>query len=151
MNPSPGAPRPVSLFTTLAAGAAPHHTERRATRPWPARLVDPDSMYPTTLEGTLRDELVYLWEDLHHAIEHAHNGCWSTACESLTYRIVALTRVTTALPWEAVQVRLVRSGVYERIHREAGLEHPPIDWADVEAFEHLLARDTADAERRPAR
>jgi hypothetical protein len=95
----------------------------------PARLVDPDTVdHFATLEDAARDELMRLWDDMHRARRHANRGCWSGECEGLASRIVVLTRHVGATDWTQIQAPLIRSGLYERIHREAGLEHPPIDW-----------------------
>jgi hypothetical protein len=97
---------------------------------WPTRLVDdpddPDG-WPLTLDEAVHDELVHLWGDLCQATREAAGGCWSIQCENITYRIVALSRFAGALPWEEVNVDLVWSGLYERVHDEAGLAYPPVD------------------------
>lgn len=109
----------------------------------PGRLVDLDAgtEFPT-LEAAAQDELMRLWEDLHHARRHAAGGCWSGECESLTRRIVVLTRYVGATAWTDVHAPLIRSGLYERIHREAGLEHPPIDWDAFAEFERRVEAGT---------
>jgi hypothetical protein len=105
----------------------------------PERLVNLDeSDHFATLEEAARDELMRLWDDMSRAREHAHRGCWSGECEGLTYRIVNLTRHVGPTDWTHIQAPLIRSGLYERIHREAGLEHPPIDWPAFEAYEREL-------------
>jgi hypothetical protein len=110
------------------------------TTAWPVRLVPAAAgHWPNTLDEAARDELLRLWDDLNLAVEYARDGCWSTGCENLAYRIVALTRLVGAAPWTEVDVKLIRSGVYERIHAEAGLRHPPIDWDEVAAFEQRRA------------
>lgn len=96
-----------------------------------------------TLEDAVRAELVYLWSDLDTAVRFAHRGCWSGACENVAYRIGMLSRLVGATSWREVQVPLVRSGVYERVHRDAGLESPPIDWDAVSAFERRRAEEKA--------
>lgn len=115
---------------------------------WPARLVPLDDEQPTTLEEAARDELMLLWSDLNAAIEQAHRGGWSMRCEYLASRIVALTRHVGATPWEQIDVKLVRCGAYERIHQEAGLEYPPIDWDGVAEHERHLAQEYERAMRR---
>lgn len=105
----------------------------------PARLIDPTEVDEfATLEAAARDELMRLWDDLARARQHAIRGCWSMECDSLTHRIVALTRHVGATDWTDIQAPLIRSGLYERIHREAGLEHPPIDWERFAAYERRL-------------
>lgn len=105
----------------------------------PDRLVDLDEEYADTLYGAAREELIWLWADLADARRTALRGCWSIECASLTVRIVALTRHAGAVGWDMVDTELVRSGLYERIHREAGLTYPPVDWDAVTAHERHLA------------
>jgi hypothetical protein len=105
----------------------------------PDRLVDQDEEYADTLYGAAREELIWLWSDLADARRTAIRGCWSIECASLTVRIVALSRHVGALEWDHVDFDLLRSGVYLRIHQEAGLVPPPIDWAAVDRHEQYLA------------
>ena len=74
------------------------------------------------LTGACREELVYLWGDLDEARRDAHEGQWSMGCDSLVERIKALTSLVGATPWEQVQIPLVEDGVYQRVHRELGIE-----------------------------
>ena len=106
----------------------------------PERLVDVDEQWPADLTQAVHDELVWLWADLYAARREAVGGCWSTGCEMLVHRIVALSRLTGAIGWTEVDVALVRSGLYERIHREAGLEHLPIDWDRLAGHERSIQR-----------
>jgi hypothetical protein len=91
---------------------------------------------PDALDA-IRWEVNCLWSDLNDATRQAVNGSWSMACDDIASRIVGLGRFVGALPWEHVQVDLLRSGVYERVYRGAGLEYEPIDWdrvAEVHAY-----------------
>lgn len=85
-----------------------------------------------TLAAAIHDELVNLWSDLTAAVRYAHNGCWSVGCENVATRIVTLSRMVGATRWEEIDVDLLRSGVYERVYRDAGINYPPIDWDRVE-------------------
>lgn len=105
----------------------------------PERLLDPEEEWSETLHDAAREELIWLWADLADARRHAIRGCWSIECASLTVRIVALSRHVGALCWEEVDFDLLRSGVYMRIHQEAGLVPPPIDWEAVDRHEQYLA------------
>jgi hypothetical protein len=109
----------------------------------PARLMDSDPSntedWPADLATAVRDELVHLWYDLHQARRYANRGRWSLQCENVTYRIVALSRLTEPTDWSEVDVTLVRSGLYERIHRDAGIEYPPIDWDRLAECERRIA------------
>ncbi len=102
------------------------------TRPLPDHPLadvsdDPDD-YPTDPVAAIRVELAHLWHDLSEARRSALNGVWSMQCDNLVYRIVMLSRVASATPWGEVGVDVLLDGLYERLHREAGIEYPPIDW-----------------------
>jgi hypothetical protein len=101
----------------------------------PDRLVDPEEEYPDTLDVAAREELIWLWSDLAEARRTAVRGCWSIECALLVTRIVALTRHVGAVSWEQVDIALITSDLYERVHIDAGLPYPPIDWDAV--AEHL--------------
>lgn len=102
------------------------------TSRWPKRLVDPDDEAPADVHEAIHAELVYLWEDLAGAVRAARNGAWSVGCESLTHRIVALSRAAGAgISWRFVDIGLVRAGVYQRINDEAGLPFLPVDWDEL--------------------
>lgn len=90
-----------------------------------------DVDHPTDLATAARIELVNLWTDLAHAREWAGNGVWSMQCDNLAYRVVMLSRVVGACPWGEVDVDVLLDGLYARIHDEAGLEYPEIDWEKV--------------------
>jgi hypothetical protein len=90
------------------------------------------------LAAAIREELMDLWHDLSWAVEYAHDGCWSMQCESLAGRIVELSRLVGPTSWEHIQVKLLRSGVYERVYDEAGIAYPPIDRAEVEALHERI-------------
>ncbi len=105
----------------------------------PARLIGRGAVTEfATLEGAARDELMRLWDDLNRARQNAHGGCWSGECESLARRIVVLTWHVGATDWTHIQAPLIRSGLYERLHAEAGLEYPPIDWPAFDGYERQL-------------
>jgi len=70
------------------------------------------------LEDAARDELDALWADLDTAVRNAANGQWSITCDWLTDRIKRLTQLVGPTPWEQVQIPLLESGVYQRLHAE---------------------------------
>src|SRR6266487_312620 len=70
------------------------------------------------LEDAARDELDALWADLDTAVRYAANGQWSITCDWLTDRIKRLTQLVGPTPWEQVQIPLLESGVYQRLHAE---------------------------------
>lgn len=77
-----------------------------------------------------RVELEMLWDDL----DRAGRGRWTGQCEQLADRIQTLSLLVGATHWEHIQIGLIRSGIYERVYREAGIAYMPVDHAAVEAF-----------------
>ncbi len=100
--------------------------------------------YPNDLTDAAQAELEHLWRDLHHARQFFGNGVWSMQCDNLAYRIVMLSRPVGALHSDKVQVDLVLDGLYERLHREAGIEHPPIDWDGIRETANYNAASAAE-------
>lgn len=94
---------------------------------------------PGDLAEAVRWEMALLWSDLGEEERRAANGTWSTGCDSVTERIVHLSRLAGATPWTDVEIPLLRSGLYEGILRSAGIEFTPPDMAEV-------ARSADDAE-----
>lgn len=92
-------------------------------------MTDPDR--PATLEEACWVEQVQLWGDLAVAVREAHGGCWSIGCENVAYRIQSLALLVGPSPWDEVSTELLRSGTYERVLREVGVEPPAVDWARV--------------------
>lgn len=87
--------------------------------------------HPDDLAAAARNELVHLWHDLGEARRFANNGVWSVQCDNLAYRIVALSRVVGACPWGEVDVDVLLDGLYVRLHDEAGIPYPDVDWVRV--------------------
>lgn len=103
---------------------------------------------PKSLRQAIADELVWLWGDLATARRNAHNGCWSVGCENTVTRIVALSRMVGATPWGHIDVGVLLDGLYERVHREAGIEYPPIDWVRVREIQAYIDESVAGIGRR---
>lgn len=83
-----------------------------------------------TLEDAATDELMRVWGDLAEAMDRAHGGCWSGGCEDAAYRIAVLTRALgKATPWQEVQIELLETGIYQRMHDLMGVpyEQPDMD------------------------
>lgn len=76
---------------------------------------------PTTLEEAIKQELCCLWGDLYAAVRNGIRTNWSIECESLAWRIKMLTRFVGPTPWDEIQISLLESGVYQRIHAEMGV------------------------------
>lgn len=94
------------------------------------------------LAQVAREELTDLWSDMSDALGTAINTNWSMRMENLAGRIVSLSRLVGVVPWEHIQVRLLRSGTYERVHQTAGLAYPAIDWSRVARVEQRIAGRT---------
>ncbi|MEU8623294.1 hypothetical protein [Streptomyces sp. NPDC048669] len=77
------------------------------------------------LEQVAREELGYLWGDLNTARQNAIRGQWSIQCDGIEDRIKALTALVGPTPWDEIQISLLESGIYQRIHAELGIEVAP--------------------------
>lgn len=92
--------------------------------PWHRAVADAaEDETPASAEEAVRDELVNLWTDLDHAVSYAYNGRWSMGCDNITGRIIRLSRVAGAIPWQQVPYPLLLSGTYHGILADAGIEH----------------------------
>lgn len=86
----------------------------------------------TCLEEAATDELMRLWSDLAYAMYVAHGGCWSGGCGDAAYRIAVLTRaIGRATPWQQVQIELLETGIYQRMHDLMGVPYEQPDMAVV--------------------
>lgn len=94
------------------------------------RVLDDDAP-AEDLATAVRAELVALWSDLENAERDALNGIWSMQCDWITERIVTLSRLVGATPWDEIQIPLLQSGLYEGILRSAGIAFTPPDMAEV--------------------
>lgn len=100
----------------------------------------------TTLEEAAAAELTRLWGDLHEAIGRAHGGCWSGECADVAYRIACLTKALgRAARWQDMQIELLETGVYQRMHDLMGVPDEQPDMAVVARMraerDASLARD----------
>jgi hypothetical protein len=96
-----------------------------------------------SLEEAVRWELVLLWSDMTEARRHARGGCWSVGCENIAGRIVELTKFVSAISWEEVDVAVLLDGTYEKVHRDAGLGYPLIDWDRVREVDRRIREGAA--------
>jgi hypothetical protein len=88
-----------------------------------------------TLEEAAADELMRLWEDLYEAVRQARNGYWSIGCENIAHRIAVLTRALgKATPWQQIQVDLLESGIYQKMHDLMGI---PYEQPDMERIARM--------------
>lgn len=86
----------------------------------------------TTLEEAAADELMRLWGDLADAMHYARGGCWSGGCENAAHRIAVLTKALgKATPWQEVQIELLESGIYQKLHDLMGIPYESPDMAVI--------------------
>jgi hypothetical protein len=64
-------------------------------------------------------ELIALCSDLCEAQRRAAGRSRSAECDGLVMRIVMLTRLATATPWQWIPMSLLANGVYQGILRSA--------------------------------
>lgn len=98
-----------------------------------------------------REELAYLWYDLHEARLYAYSGEWSMKCDSLVERIKALTPLVGPTPWEEIQIPLLEAGVYQRIHAELGMDSAEVRPDMVKVLEMRARMDAQSAAIRAGR
>lgn len=138
---------------TTATGLARVRTPDRASE-LQAAISEADEESFTSLEEAASAELSRLWNDLHVAIGRAHGGCWSVECENTAYRIACLTRALgRATPWGEIQLELLESGIYQRMHDLMGVSYEQPDMAVVAQMradrDASVARWRAEGARNP--
>jgi hypothetical protein len=92
---------------------------------WDAAVTAAGEQPPEDLLAAVAEELIALWSDLGEAIRRAAVPCWSTECDGLVVRIVMLTRLTTATPWQWIPAPLLADGIYQGVLKSAGIAFPP--------------------------
>lgn len=93
--------------------------------PWSKAITEAGKDAPSTLEEAVRSEVTLLWNDLSYAVRTAANGTWSMECDNLVRRIVRLSRISGYWEhWEEIQYNLLRSGIWQKITKEAGADIP---------------------------
>jgi hypothetical protein len=92
---------------------------------WDAAIAAAAEQPPADLRAAVAEELIALWSDLGEAVRRAGRWSWSVECDGLVVRIVMLSRLTKATPWQWVPVVLLTSGVYQGILQSAGLTFTP--------------------------
>ena len=92
---------------------------------WDAAIAAAGEQPPADLRAAAAEELIALWSDLDEAVRRAGRRSWSVECDGLVARIVMLSRLTEATPWQWVPVPLLDSGVYQGILQSAGLAFTP--------------------------
>jgi hypothetical protein len=100
---------------------------------WAAAVAVAGEQPAADLPAAVAEELIALWSDLGDAMRRAGHRSWSTECDGLVVRIVMLSRLTAATPWEWVPVPLLASGVYQGILQSAGIEFTAPCRAEIDA------------------
>lgn len=65
----------------------------------------------------------------------ALRGNWSMACDWAVERIVTLSRLAGATPWDEVSVTLLLDGTYQGVLSAAGIPFEPPDMTEVRAVD----------------
>jgi hypothetical protein len=92
---------------------------------WDAAVAVAGDGPPADLPAAVAEELIALWSDLSQALRRTARQRWSVECDGLVVRIVMLSRLTTATPWQQVPAALLANGVYQGILRSAGVAFAP--------------------------
>lgn len=92
---------------------------------WAAAVAVAGEEPPADLPAVVAEELIALWSDLNQALGRAGVRRWSVECDGLVVRIVMLSRLTSATPWQHVPVSLLTEGIYQGILRSAGVLFAP--------------------------
>jgi len=105
------------------AGAASREGTAVGER-WDAAVALAGEEPPADLSAAVAEELIALWSDLSEALRRAAGRDWSVECDGLVVRIVMLSRLAGATPWQHVPAWLLADGVYQGILRSAGVIFP---------------------------
>ena len=92
---------------------------------WAAAVAVAGEEPPADLPAVVAEELIALWSDLSQALGRAGVRGWSVECDGLVVRIVMLSRLTSATPWQHVPASLLTEGIYQGILRSAGVLFAP--------------------------
>ena len=88
---------------------------------WDAAVAVAGEDPPADLPVAVAEELIALWSDLSQALGRAGGRRWSVECDGLVVRIVMLSRLAGATPWQHVPASLLAEGVYQGILGSAGV------------------------------
>lgn len=89
-----------------------------------------------TVQAAVAWELQCLWHDLFDDIDRALNGEWSIACESTIHRLIVLMKATGQhTPWQQIGMTYLRTGVYEAVMNETGIQYQPVDYDELAQLE----------------
>jgi hypothetical protein len=94
------------------------------TSPWHRAVAEAaKEPAPASVAEAIEGELVILWCDLDHAMRNAYRGGWSINCDNIAARIIGLSRLVGATPWENISIPLLLDGVYQGLLTDAGIKH----------------------------
>jgi hypothetical protein len=99
---------------------------------WAAAVAVAGEEPPADLPAVVAEELIALWSDLSEALGRAGGRRWSVECDGLVVRIVMLSRLTNATPWQYVPAPLLAEGIYQGILGSAGVMFVPPGTAGTE-------------------
>lgn len=104
------------------------------TPPWARAAADAaGEETPADATAALRDELQALWSDLDTAIDatirtsRTRPGAWSMHADGIAVRIIVLSRIAGATPWDQVPTTRLLDGTYQGLLTAAGIEHAAPD------------------------
>jgi hypothetical protein len=120
MEATPVAPEPKKPISTV-------------NEPWAEAVADATEDAPADAIAAIEGELVDLWSDLAAQHHRALNSFWSMGCDNLARRIVQLSRLVGATPWEEMQSELILNGVYQGLLSSAGIPFAAPDLVALEA------------------
>lgn len=103
------------------------------TEPWAQAVADASFEPPADATAAISVELVDLWYDLAEQHRHALNSFWSVGCDNVARRIVWLSRLAGATPWQKVPAELLLNGIYQGLLSSAGIPFAEPDLAAAEA------------------
>jgi hypothetical protein len=103
---------------------------------WAAAIAAAGEQPAAELSAAVAEELIALWSDLGEAMRRATSRSWSVECDGLVVRIVMLSRLTGATPWEWIPAPLLANGVYQGILESAGIAFTAPSLAEIYGVDH---------------
>lgn len=109
-------------------------------RPWQRAVIDAADDRPASAEAAVRDELSALWHDLDVAIGQTIRGrftppgAWSMHSIGIAERIIYMSRLVGATPWECVPYTRLLDGTYQGMMADSGIEHGEPGEVDLQSM-----------------
>lgn len=126
----------------MAAISCDHSCHKPTDTVWTGHCVGCEPL--DDLEYAVRMELIALWDDMDVARRtriafvggrESTDEWWSIHMENVATRIQHLSYFVGAVPWQCVQTRLLRAGIYDEVYKD--FDYEPVDWAEVQRYEDL--------------